>query len=158
MNIFVLDWDPEIAAQYHCDRHVVKMVLETAQHIHSQITPLVNLNEVYRPTHVNHPCARWVASGPAEYGWTYRLLHFLLKEYQFRYGRVHLTSRLVPLLWDSPWGTLNVPQPMSPPPLCMPDQYKIASDVVGSYRAYYLGAKTYLLKWTRRPAPLWAKT
>ena len=28
MNIFYLDRDPEIAAQMHCDKHVVKMILE----------------------------------------------------------------------------------------------------------------------------------
>ena len=31
MNIFYLDDDPVLAAQQHCDRHVVKMILETAQ-------------------------------------------------------------------------------------------------------------------------------
>ena len=31
MNIFVLDTDPVKCAQSHCDKHVVKMVLETAQ-------------------------------------------------------------------------------------------------------------------------------
>ena len=31
MNIFVLDTNPITAAQMQCDKHVVKMVLETAQ-------------------------------------------------------------------------------------------------------------------------------
>ena len=31
MNIFVLDKDPHIAAQMHCDRHVPKMIVESAQ-------------------------------------------------------------------------------------------------------------------------------
>lgn len=31
MNVFVLDADPVRAAQAHCDVHVVKMILETAQ-------------------------------------------------------------------------------------------------------------------------------
>ena len=31
MNIFVLDNDIEKCAQYHCDKHVVKMILESAQ-------------------------------------------------------------------------------------------------------------------------------
>ena len=31
MNKFILDRDPVLAAQYQCDKHVVKMVLETAQ-------------------------------------------------------------------------------------------------------------------------------
>jgi hypothetical protein len=31
MNIFFLDFDTEKCAKYHCDKHVVKMILETAQ-------------------------------------------------------------------------------------------------------------------------------
>ena len=31
MNIFYLDKDPVKAAQYSCDKHVVKMILESAQ-------------------------------------------------------------------------------------------------------------------------------
>ena len=31
MNIFVLDEDPIKAAEYHCNKHVVKMILESAQ-------------------------------------------------------------------------------------------------------------------------------
>ena len=31
MNIFALDTDPVIAAQSHCDKHVVKMIIEYAQ-------------------------------------------------------------------------------------------------------------------------------
>ncbi len=31
MNIFVLDANPEIAAKMLCDKHIVKMPLETAQ-------------------------------------------------------------------------------------------------------------------------------
>ena len=31
MNIFVLDEDPIKAAAYHCNKHVVKMIIECAQ-------------------------------------------------------------------------------------------------------------------------------
>ena len=31
MNIFILDQIPKKAAEYHCDKHVVKMILESAQ-------------------------------------------------------------------------------------------------------------------------------
>ena len=31
MNIFYLDKDPVKAAEYSCDKHVVKMILESAQ-------------------------------------------------------------------------------------------------------------------------------
>lgn len=31
MNIFILDENPQLAARYHTDKHVVKMILESAQ-------------------------------------------------------------------------------------------------------------------------------
>ena len=31
MNIFALDKDPVVAAQMSCDKHIVKMILESAQ-------------------------------------------------------------------------------------------------------------------------------
>ena len=31
MNIFVLDKDPIVAAKMACDKHIVKMILESAQ-------------------------------------------------------------------------------------------------------------------------------
>ena len=35
MNIFFLSWDPKLCAQEHSDRHVVKMILETAQMLYT---------------------------------------------------------------------------------------------------------------------------
>ena len=31
MNIFILDHNPKIVAQSQCDKHVVKMIVESAQ-------------------------------------------------------------------------------------------------------------------------------
>ena len=31
MNLFILDKDPVLAAQLQCDKHVVKMIVESAQ-------------------------------------------------------------------------------------------------------------------------------
>ena len=41
MNIFILNEDPEIAAQELCDKHVVKMILETAQMLCSAFSQVV---------------------------------------------------------------------------------------------------------------------
>ena len=35
MNIFYLHNDPEICAAYHCDKHVVKMILELVQMLYT---------------------------------------------------------------------------------------------------------------------------
>ena len=58
MNIFVLDYDPELAAQMQCDKHVVKMVLESTQMLHT-INAKHELPYTYKPTHMNHPCVKW---------------------------------------------------------------------------------------------------
>lgn len=47
VNIFMLDLDPRAAAQAHCDKHVVKMILETAQLLSSAWHALDNA--MYRP-------------------------------------------------------------------------------------------------------------
>lgn len=43
MNIFVLHWLPQIAALYHCDKHVVKMILEYAQILCNRLTSTIQL-------------------------------------------------------------------------------------------------------------------
>jgi hypothetical protein len=44
---------------------------------------------------------------------------------------------------------------LTPIPLCMPDEYKVADDAVQSYRNYYKYGKTNLHKWTKREKPEW---
>ena len=58
MNIFVLDYNLEKCAQYHCDRHVVKMILESAQ-ILSTALRMNGIVKGYRLTHINHPFTVW---------------------------------------------------------------------------------------------------
>ena len=62
MNIFYLHPDPETCAQYHCDKHVVKMILEYSQMLstaHHECDGVPGFL-CYKPTHKNHPCAVWV--------------------------------------------------------------------------------------------------
>lgn len=72
MNIFVLDPNPIIAASYHCDQHLHKMILESAQIVSTAIR-LSNLDiprhALYKPTHPNHPCTKWVAKSVNNLQW-----------------------------------------------------------------------------------------
>ena len=58
MNIFVLHRDPKIAAQMSCDKHVVKMILETAQML-SSAARAKGAWAPYKQTHKKHPCTLW---------------------------------------------------------------------------------------------------
>ena len=70
MNIFVLDENPQVAAQMHNDKHVVKMILETAQllcGVHHMVGGDYDIP--YKLSHKNHPCAIWVRQCIENYIW-----------------------------------------------------------------------------------------
>lgn len=136
MNIFYLDHDPCEAARMQCDRHVVKMILETAQLLSTAHAELDGESPAYKPTHKNHPSAVWVRSSAAAYRWAWRHLEALGHEYTRRYGNVHKTIR-------EHLGTLaNYPKAIPfgvdfiDPPQCMPDECK-RDDTVLAYLTYY---------------------
>jgi hypothetical protein len=91
MNIFYLDRDPIEAARLQCDRHVVKMILETAQLLSTAHNELDGGQIAYKSTHKNHPSAVWARASAENYYWLQRHLGALGHEYFRRYGRVHKT-------------------------------------------------------------------
>lgn len=151
MNIFYVDKDPKIAAQSLCDKHVVKMILESAQML-STAQNAAGLPGPYKSTHFHHPSNVWVRKSPYNYAWLLRHFHVLCEEYTYRYGKRHKCEDLLTCF-------LSFPHPFestecTDPPLCMPDEYKIG-DAVTSYREYYRKGKAHLLKYTKREKPEW---
>ena len=62
MNIFYLHEDPREASQMMCDKHNVKMIVESAQMLSTAHRELdgdrwANKHELYKSTHKNHPSA-----------------------------------------------------------------------------------------------------
>ena len=156
MNIFCLDKDPVKAAQMMCDKHIVKMILESAQlmctahrelDVSNTIMPEYD-NLLYKSTHKNHPSAIWVRESAYNYRWLY--LHWVAMndEYKLRYNKkVNHKSfdRLNEFLKNPPnnaplnkIGTLPTP--------AMPNECKIPGDVVESYRNYYIKVKNMQIK------------
>jgi len=158
VNIFVLDANPVEAAKAHCNKHVVKMVLESAQLLstahHQHKSDVVN--DVYKQTHINHPSAIWARSTSANYDWLLSHHIALLDEYTYRYWRGHATARLLPFLRVNPCpiGDLTVPLVAMPDDLKPGDGYGW-NDVVEAYRAYYARDKAGMLQYTRRDRPAW---
>ncbi|KKN10066.1 hypothetical protein LCGC14_1040300 [marine sediment metagenome] len=126
MNIFVLDVDAKNAARYLCDKHVIKMIVESAQLLstahrvvdgerrvtlnaaYQMITvydhPIPEMeNVLYKAYSVYHPCCKWVRSSFGNYSWLYAHFVALCIEYHHRYGKIHLTERkLITALKDPP--------------------------------------------------------
>tara|TARA_Y100000310_G_scaffold508_1_gene753 strand:+ start:1582 stop:2085 length:504 start_codon:yes stop_codon:yes gene_type:complete len=158
MNIFYLDRNPRIAAQMMCDKHVVKMILESAQllsTVHRVIDGDYRADRggFYKMAHKNHPSTKWVRASKENYNWLW--LHFdaLLKEYTHRYGKHHATERLRNILFMPP---LNIDReaPFTDPPQCMPDYCK-DDDAVSAYQNYYIMEKADFATWKRRDKPEW---
>lgn len=136
MNIFVLDTDPVKAAQYHCDKHVVKMILETAQLLCSvHHATEAEYDIPYKATHINHPCAKWARESTGNYYWLQSLGDALCQEYTYRYGKVHKSQAVID------WAFLNEPDipegDMTPFAHAVDDDLKELSPTVDVYRGYY---------------------
>ena len=152
MNIFYLDENPVIASQYHLDKHIVKMPLETAQ-ILCTIHWTKGKEAPYKPTHLKHPCTLWVGESIKNYDWVCELGIALCKEYTYRYGKVHKCEEIIN------WCIINKPdlsnQDTKGYALAMPDEYKVEGNVVQSYRNYYIHGKAHLHSWKKREKPTW---
>tara|TARA_R110002167_G_scaffold331732_1_gene538464 strand:- start:130 stop:591 length:462 start_codon:yes stop_codon:yes gene_type:complete len=149
MNIFKLDESPVVSAKYACDKHVVKMILESAQMLCS-VQP--EGTAPYKRSFYNHPCTKWVRASARNYEWLLLHAYALCDEYTRRYDKVHKTEQVIE------WCDNNRPElpnvEMTKQPTCMPDYCKTES-VVGSYRKYYINEKVKFAKWKDGNIPSW---
>lgn len=139
-----------MAAQYQCDKHVVKMTLESAQLLCS----MYNDGEApYRRTHYNHPCSVWARSSISNWSWLLAHGNALSAEYTYRYGKVHKCQAVFDWLTNNKPIMVDVGQTVFAQ--AMPDVYK-NTDPVLAYRAYYLGDKSKIAQWNKaRAKPEW---
>ena len=162
MNIFFLDRDPEKCAAYHCDKHVVKMILEYTQLL-DRATLLYThspekLKAMRLPGYMNHPCTKWLHEDNVSFCWLAHVLYFLHYEYRERYSKTH--SWYTRSYGYKQWRSIEAKERLKEslhtlnPPQCMPDEYK-RTDPVEAYRAYYIGDKARFAKWKRGNVPEW---
>lgn len=169
MNIFYLSRMAARCAQWHCDKHVVKMILETTQLLYTAHWVLMGepdfrdapfRKNIYERGYKSiknkkHPSAIWVRDSVEHYSWLCKLGKYLCDEYRYRFGVTKKHSCEEHILWLSkniPIGFLS--NGWKQPPQAMPDEYK-QEDSVAAYKAYYLGPKKRLLKYTKREIPFW---
>ena len=95
MNLFFLSQDPKEAAKFHCNKHVVKMILETVQMLYT--SHHLNCEEgwedyfinkglkPYKPFGPKHPSTRWVAETFNNYRYALILVRELCLEKRRRW-------------------------------------------------------------------------
>ena len=175
MNIFYIDEDPAQAARWMVDKHVVKMILESAQllstaHRYVDGEMKIGLSDtgrkakrwyladarepvLYKATHINHPSNVWTRTAVENYLWLVEHFSALLDEYTYRYGKKHKTGELLYTLQSPPHKLRDFE--MTEMLCAMPEEYKISSDPVQNYRNYYKLAKSNMHVWTKREPPEW---
>ena len=176
MNVFYLDSDPKICAEHHCDKHVVKMIIEYGQlmstahrvldgkeyidltannrKIKRWLLPDSREDILMKASHINHPSGVWARQSDSNYTWLCQMWYALCKEYTYRYGKIHsVETRLVDTIFRLPnnisEGVFTEPTP------AMPDDCKIVNDSLASYHKYYNEKKTRFARWTKRATPNW---
>jgi hypothetical protein len=146
----------------HCDKHVPKMILESAQMLctayhesspHKIEEVEKNCSKFYKAAYKNHPSTVWARESISHWIWLYYLGLFLCKEYTLRYGKTHASEGLIKAMGECP---PDLPDGgFKEPPQCMPEEWKDES-TVEAYRTYYFMDKSYFAKWTKgRPSPSW---
>jgi hypothetical protein len=173
MNLFFLDIDPKKCAEYHCDKHVVKMILELVQMMYTAHNTLKTENlpiDSYRSFNPKHPTCVWIMSCEENYRYANEVATHLCEEYTFRYDKIHKCEKHVK------WLSINIPlfkgpfeyRPgtvlsynaklqalnCTPVPLAMYDDVKYP-DTFKSYRMYYIVHKRRFARWTKRYEPWW---
>ena len=125
MNIFYLHKDPHEAAKLQYNKHVVKMILESAQILctaHHEVMG-ENADVPYKRAHVNHPSTIWARRSANNYEWLYHHFVALSAEYKRRYGKEHLSyTKCKDKLSVLPGGLSFTG--LTDMPQCMPDEYK----------------------------------
>lgn len=179
MNIFFLDENPRQCAEWMVDKHVVKMIVETAQLLSTAHRVLDGLevqlelekngkrrkkkvwvlddsrNDIlYACTHINHPSAVWTRESVENYNWLVDHLHALGQEYTYRYGKRHATiEKCFYQLQSPPFGLRD--WDWTQPPSAMDERYIISDNPVVNYRNYYRLGKANLHSWKKREVPEW---
>ena len=148
MNIFFLHKHPVIAAQMQCNKHVVKMVLETAQML-STAARAQGHDVGYKSAYPKHPMTLWVNQSADNFRWAWLHGMSLAKEYTNRYDKIHKSQAILEQLENYATGDESH---ITEPPQCMPDEYK-TKNYVEAYRNYYVGDKKRFAKYTNRKPP-----
>ena len=160
MNIFVLDNDPAVAARMMCDKHIPKMVLESAQMMAQALRrhgatdeqmPLTKSGTPYKGGHPHHPCTVWVGDSRENFKWLSLHAKALCEEYYNRFGKHHACHD--PIIIMSRMTLFILKGGVTPFAQAMPDEYK-DDDAVNAYRAYYHSKQ--FAKWEKgAPTPDW---
>lgn len=147
MNVFATSPDPIVSAQHHCDIHLRKMIVETAQLLSTAHVVCDGIQVAYKKTHHNHPCGVWIRESASNYRWAFNMLEAMLIEYEYRFEKTHRTGLHLEALRAVP---TMVDRGLTPFAQAMPEHLR-DSDAHKAYRRYL---KIKFTEWSQRDRPV----
>lgn len=154
MNIFILDKDPKKIAEYHNNKHVVRMIYEGVvmlgfAHQYSRNDDIKNPSIGYKsPRHYNHPCSVWVRQDLNNYMFLYEIIENLNTEWNNRFHDNFRIHKSLELARNFNKKELKLPNEnlttFAMATMWIP---RIKNDPVSVYREYYVQCKQHLADW-----------
>jgi len=178
LNIFYVHKDPVKSAKMLIDKHVCKMIIESAQMLSTahriidgeqwedrtkagrrikrwRLKNKEHEDIIYKASHVKHPSTLWVMKNIFHYNWLYNHMIALNDEFKLRYNHTkdHMTIQKLKDILIHPPKNIPVNVIGTDPTPAMPDECKIPGDVIGSYRKYYIEKKQSFASWKSPSKP-----
>lgn len=153
MNIFATSISPVTSADWIDDVRKNKMILESAQMLSTAMRGLTldpNLN-VYKSTHINHPCTQWTARSRGNFGWLIKHMEHMCKSFP-----THKSSALLPTFKEyesNGWFPFDEPTPFAN---CT--EFKQEEDTTLAYRMQMCKkwkTDTIRVSWNKGTKPDW---
>lgn len=163
MNIFILDSNPETAAKQQCDKHCVKMVLESTQLLCTAFW-MQDIEAPYKKTHYNHPSAIWARESKANFQWLLKHTAALFCEYTKRYGKIHKSVDTFIWILENKYKLKFNKENLTEFAIAIAEDQRCRQlknfdslNAVEKYREYYCHDKSYMAKWNYSATPDWYK-
>jgi len=168
MNIFVLDHCPKKAAEYNCDKHVSKIVVEIAQMAANcfslntlKSAPPNFSGQPRKHSYFNHPVSKWMRETLGNLLWSIDHAFTLESERLYRGYNPHFSMRFIRWVADNFDKSIVVDGPqtefavaIAPTMRCRQHPSFNSLDPIAKYRLYYMYDKPFVT-WTRREKPHW---
>lgn len=154
MNIFRLDPDPEKAAQYHKNDHVLSAIHESAFMLSSAYRRHgPDPDFLFGETHTNHPVTLWAGDGRENFTWLYDYATAAFEEKKHRWGGSH--GSYTGCIAHIPREPDCIPEGSTTQPIVgSPADYDI-DGVVRAYRRHYIESVDPTDEYLNREPPAW---
>ena len=165
MNIFALYPSPIESARAHCDQHIHKMILESAQIVSTAFhNRKYSSSWLYKPAYQKHPCTIWTSANNHNISWLLNLATELASIRKELNRPTHSSSDVINYCMEyiskefpyATWAVADTPVFAGPAHI----KYLTSLSIYEKYQMYYRyktkmwALDSRLMTWYNRPVPL----